>query len=148
METLDLSALLLQTVEYVQIICSHSHIILSHFIAKDVTVSGNKEQLREAITNILSNAVKYTAPCGLRKITVSLLAEAEQVILTIADTGVGISPDRVSYIFNRERREGTVGTGLGLTIVKTIIEKHHGSIEVESSIGKGTCFIVRLPENS
>jgi two-component system NtrC family sensor kinase len=109
---------------------------------------GNPIRLRQLMDNLLVNAVKYTPVGG--KITVNLRAEADQIIFEVADTGVGIPAPDQAHIFEKFYRasnapKGTPGTGLGLAIVKSIVDNHEGRIWVESTVEKGTKFIVVLP---
>jgi two-component system phosphate regulon sensor histidine kinase PhoR len=112
-------------------------------------VLGNPLRLGQAISNLISNAVKYTPEGG--RISVTVTMEDTKVIVKIVDDGIGISQEDIHHIFDkfyrvdRPETEGIVGSGLGLSIVKTIIEKHGGRIWVESEIGKGTTFAVVLP---
>lgn len=108
----------------------------------------DKDLLRVALSNLLSNAIKYNKPGGEVKISVT---EAEySLMLTVSDTGLGINEDEKLRIFEKFfRSEDTrireiSGHGLGLSLVKEIIELHGGTISVESTVGKGTDFIVRL----
>jgi two-component system phosphate regulon sensor histidine kinase PhoR len=112
-------------------------------------VLGNPLRLGQAISNLISNAVKYTPEGG--RISATVTMEDTKVIVKIADDGIGISQEDIHHIFekfyrvDRPETEGIVGSGLGLSIVKTIIEKHGGRIWVESEMGKGTTFAVVLP---
>ncbi len=118
-------------------------------IAEDLPVlRGNPIRLRQLMDNLLVNAAKYTPSGG--KISVNLRAEADQIIFEVADTGVGIPVTDQTHIFEKFYRasnapKGTPGTGLGLAIVKSIVDNHEGRIWVESSVDKGTKFIVVLP---
>ncbi len=108
----------------------------------------DKDLLRVALNNLLSNAIKYNSPGGKVKVSV---AEAEySLTLTVSDTGLGISDEEKSRVFEKffrsedNRIRDISGHGLGLALVKEIIELHGGTINVESIVGKGTDFIVRL----
>jgi signal transduction histidine kinase len=100
-------------------------------------------------TNLVDNAVKYTPPGGRVEVTGG--TEGDEVIISIADTGIGIPEGKLSRIFERfyrvdkARSKATGGTGLGLSIVKHVAENHGGRVTVESVPGEGTTFIVRLP---
>jgi signal transduction histidine kinase len=102
-----------------------------------------------AIMNIVQNAINYTPVGG--KITLGTAVEDGQMVVSITDTGIGIAKDHLPHVFERffrvdsARAPTTGGSGLGLPISKRIIEAHHGSITVESSLGKGTTFEVKLP---
>ena len=112
-------------------------------------VLGNPLRIGQALSNLVSNAIKYTPEGG--HISISATKEDNQVIIQIEDDGIGISKDDLQHIFDkfyrvdRPETEGIIGSGLGLSIVKTIVEKHRGRIWVESEIGKGTVFTVVLP---
>jgi len=101
------------------------------------------------LNNLLTNAVKFTPSRG--KVAVSIAPEGNLVCLKISDTGIGIPADQLPRIFERfhtGHRHGTggeSGTGLGLTIAKQVVEMHHGSIVIESTVGEGTSAIVHLP---
>ncbi|MDA8340149.1 MAG: ATP-binding protein, partial [Nitrospiraceae bacterium] len=99
------------------------------------------------ITNLLDNAIKYTNPGGA--VTISLIDGDGDVIVRVKDTGIGISEDHLPYIFDafyRGKRD-LKGSGLGLSIAKTIVEAHGGRIWVESIPGKGSTFSFTLPKN-
>lgn len=107
-------------------------------------------QLRQMMENLISNAIKYTPPGGT--VVVRGQVELNQIVLQIADTGIGIPPVDLPYIFDKFYRASNVsseanGTGLGLAIVKSIVENHHGRIWVDSTPSKGSTFTVVLPFN-
>jgi PAS domain S-box-containing protein len=111
-------------------------------------VLGNPLRLRQMLTNLLENAVKYTPEEG--RIRISLETEGDFLVLRVADTGIGIPPKDLPYIFDKfyrsdEAIDHYTGTGLGLSIVKGIVERHHGRIWVESQVGRGSLFTVMLP---
>jgi len=112
------------------------------------TVVGDPIRLRQMIGNLLENAIKYTPAGG--KVCIECMAEGDQVIVRITDTGIGISSSDQSMIFNKFFRgsnipEWETGTGLGLSIVKSIVDNHNGRIWVESKLGAGTVVTVVLP---
>ncbi len=115
-----------------------------------LSVLGNYLQLQRALINILTNAVNYTPEQGSVTVAVAM-AEHEQVQIKIQDTGQGIDPADLPRIFDRfyrtdkARSRASGGTGLGLAITREIIARHHGTIEVDSVLGKGSTFIVSLP---
>jgi signal transduction histidine kinase len=106
-------------------------------------------RLAQLAANLLSNAVKFTPAEGT--VTVTVKPERGSVVIMIADTGIGISPDDQRHVFERFYRAPTVtdraiqGSGLGLTISKAIVEAHDGSIAVDSDPGRGTTVMVRIP---
>ena len=107
------------------------------------------EKMKQAIGNLLSNAIKYSTDS--KKIFLRLFKNPEHVCIEVEDQGMGIPEDKLSRIFEQfyriEQKESISGTGLGLTVVKEIIEAHHGSISVTSEIGKGSRFTVIIPIN-
>jgi two-component system NtrC family sensor kinase len=111
-------------------------------------VLGNPVRLRQMISNMISNSIRYSPEEG--SIIVSAQAEDDQVILQVIDNGPGIPPADQPYIFDKFYRASNVsldvpGTGLGLAIVKSIVENHLGRVWVESKLGEGTTFTVVLP---
>ncbi len=115
--------------------------------AGDVFVVGDRTRLEQVAANLLDNAVKYT-PAGGR-VDVSVRADGDRAILRVSDTGAGIAADELPRIFDRLFRGDTSrterGLGLGLSLVKAIVEAHHGTVEVESQPGRGSTFEVSLP---
>jgi len=108
--------------------------------------SGDRDRLKEVLLNLLSNAFKHTAPGGLVSVTGRKSGNEAQIAVT--DTGSGIARENLPKIFERFYRinDGTSpGVGIGLHLSRQIIEAHGGTITVESEIGKGTCFFIRLP---
>lgn len=105
--------------------------------------------MRFLLENLLSNAVKYNRQGGSIRLTAEI--KENQLHLEVADTGIGISPEHLPHIFtcfyraDPSRNKEIAGNGLGLSIVKTAVEKMQGEITVESQEGKGTCFHVTLP---
>lgn len=117
--------------------------------AADYAVRGDETQLASMFTNLVDNAVKYTPPGGRVEVTGG--SEGDEVVVCIADTGIGIPEASLARIFERfyrvdkARSKETGGTGLGLSIVKHIAENHGGRVEVGSVLGEGTTFTVCLP---
>jgi len=111
-------------------------------------VLGNPLRLRQVANNLLENAIKYTPDGG--QIRVMLETEGDFQVLRVSDTGIGIAPKDLPYIFDKfyrtdEAIEHYDGTGLGLSIVKGIVERHNGRIWVDSQVGQGTTFTIMLP---
>ncbi|MCD4685446.1 MAG: HAMP domain-containing histidine kinase, partial [Anaerolineae bacterium] len=113
------------------------------------TVPGDTRRLRNAISNLVHNAIKYSPEGG--PVTITVTPEDDRVILTIADEGIGISEDDMAHIFEEDYRAKTAviekieGEGMGLAIVKTIVEKHGGEVFVRSTLGAGSTFGFWLP---
>ncbi len=117
---------------------------------KDEIVSIDRKRIHQAIRNIISNAVKY-GPRKNLSLQTSLYKKGELICLDIRDNGPGIPEDKLPKIFDRfyridsERTKDLLSTGLGLSIAKELVEAHGGSIQVDSTVGEGTCFTVMLP---
>lgn len=119
------------------------HLDTSHFSSADVVA--DKEKLARIVFNLLSNALKYTPAGGF--IHVSLADEGERLRIEVKDSGKGIDKEELTKVFERffQAKGAASGTGIGLALVKSFVELHHGEVRVESELGKGTCFIVLLP---
>lgn len=115
-------------------------------------IKADLNEITRVITNILSNAIKYNIDRG--EITVSLKTSPNYLIIKIADTGIGMKPEEKANLFQEffraknEKTRSISGTGLGLTIVKRIVESYNGKIEVDSEYGKGTAFTILFPINT
>jgi signal transduction histidine kinase len=113
------------------------------------TTLGDRAQLDRVALNLLSNAIKFTADDG--RVDVAVEVDGATVRLVVADSGIGIPPSELDQLFTRFFRSSTAqqlaiqGTGLGLAVVKAIVDAHHGSIAVSSAPGVGTTFTVTLP---
>jgi PAS domain S-box-containing protein len=120
---------------------------------ENVTVRGDRALLRQAVVNLLDNAIKYTPKGGEISAALSLHARngSRRAVITVADTGIGIAPDEQARLFEkfyRTKRGGQAnasGTGLGLAIVKSIVERHKGKVWVESKVNEGSRFHISLP---
>jgi signal transduction histidine kinase len=116
------------------------------------TVEADPERIGEVLRNLLSNAITHTRDRG--RITVDLKDEGDELSIGVADTGAGIPPEDLPYVFerfyrvDRSRVRATGGAGLGLTIAKRLVEAHGGAIRVESELGKGSRFTFTLPKKA
>jgi two-component system OmpR family sensor kinase len=110
-------------------------------------VVGDADLLTLAVTNLVDNAVKYTAPGD--RIEVRAREAAGQVVIEVADTGPGIAPEELEHIWEElyrgSRGRAVPGSGLGLALVRAVVERHGGSVAAESRLGHGTVVRVRLP---
>jgi signal transduction histidine kinase/ligand-binding sensor domain-containing protein/DNA-binding response OmpR family regulator len=122
--------------------------IAVHFESPDeLTCFFDEDKLNKICQNLISNAIKYTAENG--RVKINLVKENDKVILSIEDNGFGISEKDIEGIFNRFYRSDVTkresGTGIGLALVNNLVKLHKGSIEVSSTLGKGTIFTIYLP---
>lgn len=132
-------------------IMAQSKQIKLNYMAKsaEIVACCDKNQMRRVIDNLVSNAIKYTPTVG--EVFVVIEQKDEEFLLHVKDTGHGIPADQLPHIFERfyrvknENQPDVTGTGLGLAITIAIIERHNGTISVESEVGTGTTFTVRIP---
>lgn len=116
---------------------------------RGATIEVDPDMITQAVINLMSNAMRYTPEGGWVVVTVSL--DRKGVLISVADTGIGIAKEDLSRIFGRfwradsSRAREAGGLGVGLAVTKQIIERHHGFISVESELGKGTTFTIHLP---
>jgi signal transduction histidine kinase len=113
----------------------------------EATVRGSAGLLRRVLENLTDNAIKYTG--GRGAVSISLVEERDQAVMTVADDGIGMTPEELAHAFDRFWRSDSSrerpGSGLGLSIAKTAVEAHGGTIEATSEPDAGTTFTVRLP---
>jgi PAS domain S-box-containing protein len=150
-QPLDLPAIVLEAIDTIRTTASAKGVRLQTVIDPlNATVLGDPNRLQQVFWNLLNNAIKFTPKGG--RVQVSLQRVNSHVDVSVIDTGEGISPDFLPYIFNRfqqadpstTRRHG--GLGLGLAIVRSLVELHGGDVRAKSGgIGKGATFIVTLP---
>lgn len=143
----DLREVIEDSVSGMRPIAAANDISLRKQVDEPVFVDGDVARLRQVLTNLLSNAVKFTPAGG--SIEIRLSSDGSSGIIAVSDTGEGISAEFLPHVFER-RTQATerrfAGLGLGLSIVKHIIELHRGSVEVTSEgEGKGATFTIRLP---
>lgn len=114
----------------------------------DIRIEADESRLEQVWINLVNNAIKYTNENGV--VTISVKKSSKEVEVTIEDTGVGMSKEAISHIFERfyrqDKSRSIEGNGLGLSIVKRIIDLHRGTIDVKSREDGGSKFIIRLPQ--
>jgi len=154
-EPVDMHALCQRMAEYISPLADQREQTLIYdpptgAVNAPVIVNADVLRIKQLLLNLLDNAIKYTEPRG--KITLGLKTEENVAIITVTDTGRGIPEEDLPHIFERFFRRSAktadrsaAGFGLGLSIVKWIVDSHGGRIEAKSEVGKGTEFIVRLP---
>ncbi len=124
-------------------------VALTPEIAEQVEAPGDRDRLKQALLNVVVNALQHTPPGG--SVRVALDRTGEQARVRISDTGAGIASEDLGRVFERfyrvdkARSRGTGGAGLGLAIVKWIVEAHGGCVEVSSASGQGSTFVLKLP---
>jgi signal transduction histidine kinase len=145
----DLAQLLINGISMVQADANGRGISLSYQIERrPLMIYADRQQMERILLNLISNAVKYTPTGG--EVHASLYSEGQTVVIEVRDTGYGIPAEELPKLFERFRRveqtaEKAPGNGLGLAITQALVKEHHGDITVQSEVGKGSIFSVRLP---
>ncbi len=146
----SLSVLTQEVLEDFETLAQRKHLTLRAKVPSDLPrVMGREHNLRKVLDNLVGNALKFTPEGGA--VMVQVFGENGYVKLQVSDTGIGIPPDKQAYVFERfyqvdgsiRRRYG--GSGLGLALVKEIVEAHGGEVTLESELGQGSTFTVALP---
>lgn len=141
----DLERIISETVGQLRPMASEKGISLEEELSP-VRCKGEPGQLAQVLTNLVANAIHYNRPGG--SVVVRLLAEPGAAVISVTDTGIGISPEDLPRVFERfyraDKSRSSGGAGIGLAITQAIVEAHGGSIRAESALGKGSTFTVRL----
>jgi signal transduction histidine kinase len=149
LEEVQLRELVDECLEAARPIADDRGIELVAEVEETPSMLGDRSRLSQVLDNLISNALKFTPRSGRVSVRVSMAGH--EVVVEIQDTGVGIPSAEQDRLFERFFRSSTAseqaipGTGLGLTIAKAIVERHEGSIAIESTEGVGTTVSVRLP---
>lgn len=146
-ERINLSNMVLQLLEDYKPLLESKNLNLVYNVEKDIRIQGNKIMLERVFLNILMNAVKFTKT----NIEVSLTRDDKTAVLKIRDDGIGISEENKKFIWERfyqvndsRNKEENKGSGLGLSMVKKIVDLHSATIDLESEIDQGTCFTIKF----
>ncbi|MFJ7667155.1 ATP-binding protein [Lysinibacillus sp. NPDC097195] len=119
---------------------------------QNITINADEDLLNQVWLNVLSNSIKFTDKHG--QICIAIIAQHDTVTVSIRDNGIGLTAEQQKHIFERfykadqSRVATNGGSGLGLSIVKKIIDMHHGTITVQSKLGEQTTFLITLPLDS
>ncbi|MEM9953957.1 MAG: HAMP domain-containing sensor histidine kinase [Chloroflexota bacterium] len=148
---IDVDAVMLEVFEQSLALVKERHLSINLERLEPVRIHGNADRLKQLLLNLISNAIKFTTDEG--QIYLSVYPQGEQAIIEIRDTGIGIDEKDLPRIFDRffqadsarVHRSDADGAGLGLSIVKWIVETHEGTIDVKSRIGQGTTFTITFP---
>ncbi|TQR08025.1 ATP-binding protein [Psychrobacillus soli] len=120
-----------------------------HTLSESIHLQLDEDRMEQVLTNLIDNALRHTPKEG--SVTVKLTQTAGQLMIEVKDTGYGIPKEDLPFVFERfykadkARTRGKSGTGLGLAIAKNIVERHDGRLSVESEVGVGTAFIIKIP---
>ncbi|MHC4510859.1 MAG: ATP-binding protein [Planctomycetota bacterium] len=152
-ETVDMGSLLEELVSTIQQQVRHEEFTVQAKIDAPLpSIRADRAAITQAISNLIDNAIKYSA--GAKDVHIHGFTKDQCLIIAVQDFGVGIKPEEIDSVFERFYRGGdeltraVKGSGLGLTLVKQIVQAHHGSVHVESKPGHGSTFSIRLPLQS
>ncbi len=155
LEPVEVCAIIAECLPLVDALANKRSIMLSHMGLQGVMVRADRMRLKQALLNLISNAIKYNRDGGSVHIEVQEADQPEKhgLRIRVTDTGPGIPKERLNQLFqpfNRLSAEnsGVEGTGIGLTITRRIVEMMGGSVGVESEVGKGSTFWIELPMES
>ncbi|MFA6173167.1 MAG: ATP-binding protein [Kiritimatiellales bacterium] len=145
---LDLTTLLKNAIDLFQPLAEEKQINLRANLPEDpLIIFGDKTRIQRTIANLIDNAIKYTKSGG--DITIAAFIQGTLIRIEISDSGIGIDPEESDRIFERfyrsEKSRSSQGNGLGLSLARTIVEAHGGTISVKSAPGKGSTFTITLP---
>lgn len=148
-DNIRLDAIVSDAVDLFDQIATEKHITISTNIPNDCQLKADKNKLQRVLTNLLENAIKYTPEGGI--INISAGYNGDKIIIEFEDTGIGIPEKDLSKIFNRfyrcDESRSEEGIGLGLCLVKAIVEELGGTIKATSQLGKGSIFTVVIPQH-
>ncbi len=148
-EIIDVGELIKPLVMSHEAFVNDAGLTLEYQAEPDVIVYGDRDMLRQATANLISNAVRYTPAPG--KITVTVKSGDVMAAIAVRDTGIGLSPEERRMVFKRfwraeeSRQRQSGGLGVGLAVVKEIVDRHGGWVQVEGKKGEGACFTIHVP---
>ena len=145
--TVNISHLIQEIIGLYEYVAEDKKIAVSVSCPDDICVTADRNRLRQVLANLLDNAIKYTPNGG--SVVIHARAEEKQAVILIKDTGIGIPPEEVPKIWERlyraDKSRSQRGLGLGLSLVKAVIEAHKGRVEVQSAPGTGSIFTLYIP---
>ena len=150
LQMVNVSILLNDAIELYQEVAEQKHMAVSADVSKSIWVVVDHERIRQIMANLLDNAIKYTGAGG--QIELRAWQESNAVMITVTDTGMGIALDDMPRIWDRlfrgDRSRSQRGLGLGLSLVKALVEAHGGHVEATSTLGSGSVFKIIFPAMS
>lgn len=147
--TINAAELIQTSIEKMKFLAESKHIRLELYCNNDITFKGDRIFLEKAIDNLIDNAIKYSSENSL--VNISAATENNSIVFKVSDNGIGISKEDLPHVFDKFYKAGSgnihqnKGYGLGLSFVKKIAELHNGSVQAQSTVGKGTSISLILP---
>jgi signal transduction histidine kinase len=146
-EVVSVAALVRDALDLYSDVVEDKGVTVTAAVAEDLRVCGDPARLRQVLANLVDNAIKYTPTAG--RVEVAANGEGAHVVIRVSDTGIGILPDEAPRVWERlyrgDRSRSERGLGLGLSLVKAIVEAHGGTVGLTSTVGQGSTFTVTLP---
>ncbi|MBP1737818.1 MAG: two component system sensor histidine kinase, related to CopS [Deltaproteobacteria bacterium] len=146
-EVVDVAQVVREACDLFQPVAENNQVRIDQRLTRNATIHGDKMKIQRAVSNLLDNALKYTPQGGT--VTALVEGESDRVILTVNDTGPGISDHDLPHVFDRffrgDRSRSLPGTGLGLNLTLAIARAHGGDVRVTSVLGQGSTFTMTLP---
>ena len=149
METLDLGEIVHDLAITHEALAESVGLTLEYSVEPGVLIEGDRDLISQAVTNLVSNAVRYTPDGG--RIGIVLERQGGYACVSVSDTGIGIAEEDLKLVFSRfwraddARASGTGGLGIGLSLVREVADQHRGEVAVESVLGEGSTFHIKIP---
>jgi heavy metal sensor kinase len=148
LQPVPLDQVVREVTELFEFVAQEKSITITTTISAKLVVRADRNRLRQVLVNLLDNAIKYSAPGA--HVEISAEPSPDEVVITVRDTGTGIPAGEIPRIWERlyrgDKSRSQRGLGLGLSLVRAIIRAHGGRIEVQSTVGKGSSFVIHLPK--
>jgi len=148
LEKVNVAEVIREVVDLYENIAEDKHLSVHMTVSNDQYMAGDRNRLRQIFANLLDNAIKYTPRDG--RIDIDAVQHNRQIDVSVKDTGIGIPPNELSRIWDRlyrgDKSRSQRGLGLGLSLVKAMVQAHGGEVDVSSVPGVGSRFVIRIPE--
>ena len=150
LEPVNIAALVEEVAELYGYVAEEKNIVLITKAPRDICLCADRPRLRQVLANLVDNAIKYTPSRG--RVEIEVFAEERHAVVLVKDSGSGITADELPRIWDRlyrgDKSRSQRGLGLGLSLVKAVVQAHHGQVEAAGTPGGGAVFSVQLPLQS
>jgi len=149
LKSVNVSAMMGDVIELYRYVAEDKGILVHTIASNDLCLTADPNRMRQILANLLDNGIKYTPSGG--RIDIEAHRRGQKIVILVKDTGIGIHPEELSRIWDRlyrcDQSRSQKGLGLGLSLVKAIVQAHKGQVEVFSEPGKGSTFTISLPSD-